>query len=235
MVKYKGIIFDLFGTLVNIFSRQEYESVLDEMISVLKAPRDEFSQQWYQTGKQRATGEFRTLEDNLEHIGRVLKIPFSARQIGIAGKIRLDLVARALAPKPDALETLGRLKSDGYKIALVSNCSTEPPLIWPDTPFAPYFDAAIFSSTCGLQKPDPRIFQLAAGKLAVNPEACIFIGDGDSNELTGAARAGMRPVLIRDPGEDIPSVIRTGYQGDTWEGDAIASLKELIKLLEENG
>ncbi len=232
-MKYKAVIFDLFGTLVKIFSRAEYESVLDEMIAILKAPRDEFIKEWYRTGRLRATGEYPTLEENLEFIMRALNTNFTREQIERATKLRMDYVARALAPKPEALATLARLKVEGYKIALISNCSTEPPIIWPQTPFAPYFDAAIFSSTCGLQKPDPRIYMLAAEKLAVKPEDCLYIGDGDGNELTGAAQVGMHPVLIRDINEIKQNVMRTGYQGDSWNGAVINSLSALLNLLEK--
>jgi putative hydrolase of the HAD superfamily len=240
-MKYRAVIFDLFGTLVDNFSLQEYESVLDEMISILKAPHDEFIALWYQTGKSRSAGEFRTLEDNLEFICRALNVSFTPSQIQSACKVSVDavmlleFVARALAPKPDALETLARLKSDGYKIALISNCDTEDtemPVIWPRTPFAPYFDAAIFSCTCGLEKPDPRIYRLATEKLGVKAEVCLYIGDGNNNELTGAALAGMHPVLIRHPDEGDINPLRTGeYEGENWNGRVISSLKEVLELL----
>jgi putative hydrolase of the HAD superfamily len=230
-MKYQAVIFDLFGTLVNVFSRAEYENVLDEMIAILKAPRDEFIKEWYRTGKMRATGEYPTLGKNLEYIMRELNTNFTKEQIERATKVRMDYVARALEPKPDAIDTLKQLKSKDYKIALISNCSTEPPVIWPQTPFAQYFDAAVFSSTSGLQKPDPRIYILAAEKLGVKPEDSLYIGDGDGNELTGAAQVGMHPVLIRDINETKQNVMRSGYQGDTWDGVVINSLSALLNLL----
>jgi putative hydrolase of the HAD superfamily len=109
----------------------------------------------------------------------------------------------------------------------------EPPVLWPDTPFAPFFNVAIFSSTCGLQKPDPRIYLLAAEKLAVKPKDCLYIGDGDGNELTGAAQVGMNPVLIRDTPEDSINALHSDdYQGKNWDGATISSLKEILSLLE---
>jgi putative hydrolase of the HAD superfamily len=237
-MKYRAVIFDLFGTLVDNFSLQEYESVLNEMISILKAPHDEFIALWYQAAQSRSVGGSPTLEDNLAYISRELNVSFTPGQIQRACNVRvdavklMDFVARALAPKPDALETLARLKSDGYKIALVSNCDTEIPVIWPRTPFAPYFDAAIFSSACGLEKPDPRIYRLATEKLGVKAEACLYIGDGNDNELTGAARAGMHPVLIRHPDEGNLKLLDTGeYEGESWNGRVISSLKEVLGLL----
>jgi putative hydrolase of the HAD superfamily len=231
-MKYQAVIFDLFGTLVDIFDRAGYYSVLREMISVLKAPPDDFTRLWQSTAERRATGAFRTLEENLIYICRELNVPVKSSQIALAKWTRFDYVALALAPKPGVLETLAQLKSAGHKIGLISNCSTEPPVIWPGTPFAPFFDTAIFSSTSGLQKPDPRIYLLATEELAVKPEDCLYIGDGDGNELTGAAEAGMHPVLIRNSREHNINALRTDdYQGDKWDGAAINSLKEVLDLV----
>jgi putative hydrolase of the HAD superfamily len=232
-MKYQAVIFDLFGTLVNIFSRPAYEKTLNEMLAILKAPREEFIKLWYRTASGRAVGGFRTLEDNLEYISRELQIAPLKSQVRRACKARMDFVARSLQPKPGAIETLVELKSSGYKIGLVSNCSTEPPVLWPDTPFAPFFDATIFSCTCGLQKPDPRIYRMAVEKLSVKAQDCLYIGDGDSNELTGAVQAGRHPVRIRDPAEAVQNVIRNGYQGESWDGQVISSLSEVLRLLED--
>jgi putative hydrolase of the HAD superfamily len=231
-MKYQAVIFDLFGTIVNIFSRPDYEKALEEMILILKAPHDEFVKLWYQTAGERAIGTFGTLEDNLKYICRQLKITPSENQFKRASQVRMEMVARALTPKKDAIETIRQLKSSGYKTGLISNCSPEPPVLWPGTPFAPLFDATIFSSTCGLRKPEPPIYKLALQKLAVKAESCLYIGDGDGNELDGAAQVGMRPVLIRDPGEDSRNVIRDNYQGEDWEGPVITSLKEVLRFLE---
>jgi putative hydrolase of the HAD superfamily len=230
-LRYKAVIFDLFGTLVNVFSRREYEHTVAEMVAILKAPDDEFTRLWYQTGKPRSIGTFRTLEENLEYICRELKIPVVKTRVKKACRVRMEFVVSALTPKPDALETLARLKSDGYILALISNCSTEPPILWPDTPFAPYFDVAIFSSVCGLRKPDPLIFRLAAEKISINPEDCLFVGDGDDGELNGALEAGMHPVLIRDLNEDGTNVIRNNGEPVRWQGQVISSLGEVLDLV----
>jgi putative hydrolase of the HAD superfamily len=231
-MKYKAVIFDLFGTLVDIFSREGYYSVISEMISILKAPKDDFLKLWQATSDRRVTGGFHNLEANLEYICGELKVPITKTQLNLARWVRFDYVSLALSPRPDAIETLSRLKSDGLKIGLVSNCSTEPPVIWPHTPFAPFFDTAIFSSTAGMQKPDPKIYLMATEKLGVQPQDCLYIGDGDSHELTGAAGVGMHPVLIRAAHEDSADAIRSNPEIDNWQGPQIASLKEVLNLVQ---
>ena len=230
-MKYQAVIFDLFGTLVDVFSRQEYESALSEMVSILKAPYDEFYKIWIQTASQRSIGVFRNLEENIEFICQELKIAVSDSQLKQARQVRLNFVARSLTPKKDAIEVLSYLKSKGCNTGLISNCSTEPPVLWPNTLFAPLIDVAIFSSTAGLQKPDPRIYLMATEHLSVKPENCLYIGDGDSHELTGAGQVGMKPVLIRNPYEDSAEVLRVNAEIEDWRGPVISSLKEVLHLL----
>ena len=50
-----------------------------------------------------------------------------------------------------------------------------------------------------LAKPDPRIYEMAVEGLGVAAEECLYVGDGTSNELTGASRVGMTAVLMRAP------------------------------------
>jgi len=91
---------------------------------------------------------------------------------------------------------------------------------------------AVLSSSAGVKKPDPRIYQLAVEQLAVEPKDCLYIGDGDSQELTGAAQVGMHPVLIRVPDEDSTDVYRVDAEAEDWDGPVISSLKEVLPLLE---
>lgn len=57
-MKYTAVIFDLFGTLVEYLSDQEYRSVLGRMASMLSAPADKFIQLWHDTGNKRMLGVF---------------------------------------------------------------------------------------------------------------------------------------------------------------------------------
>jgi len=230
-VRYKAVIFDLFGTLVDIYYHSDYYSVLREMISILKTPHDDFMRLWRSTADQRVTGFFRTLEENLEYICRELNTQATPSQIKLARWVRFDYVARALTPREGAIEVLSYLKSDGHKIGLVSNCSAEPPVIWQHTSFAPFFDVTIFSSVAGTQKPDQRIYHMAAEQLQVSPMDCLYIGDGDSHELTGAASVGMHPVLIRVPDEDSASALRSDPEIDDCPCPRISSLREVLDMV----
>jgi len=228
-MKYTAVIFDLFGTLVDSFSLREHESMLIEMASVLSAPSDDFIRLWVNTFTERATGIFQSPEANIEYICRKLGVPVEGTQIRLAAQIRFGFTLRFMKPRADAVEVLSQLRAEGYKTGLISDCTPEVPIIWKDTPLAPLIDTAIFSCSVGLKKPDPHIYQLAENKLEVKPESCLYIGDGGSQELTGASQVGMHPVLIRVPGEDSTDAYR--IDGEEWDGPAISSLKDVLTLV----
>ena len=71
-MKYKAVIFDLFGTLVKNFTVQQHEGTLGQMAEILSAPRDEFIQLWYGTFTMRCLGELKTPEENVEYVCREL-------------------------------------------------------------------------------------------------------------------------------------------------------------------
>lgn len=104
-----------------------------------------------------------------------------------------------------AADTLRALAAANYKLAVVSNawgtmaqwleqhkvCSVtdgELPLV----------GAVIDSHVVGIEKPDPRIFQLALDALDVVPERSVYVGDTVRFDVQGALAAGLRPVHL-DP------------------------------------
>ncbi len=85
-----------------------------------------------------------------------------------------------------------------YKIGLLSNISTNwirDSFLSPDE--TALFDAFILSYEVGMTKPDPNVYILAAERLSVRPEECIFIDDGEGN-CQGARNVGMQSVLYEN-------------------------------------
>jgi putative hydrolase of the HAD superfamily len=230
-VKYTAVIFDLFGTLIDNISSREYETALVEMASVLSASLDDFVRLWYKISEERINGTIQSPEGAIDHVCRILGVHPEDAQINLAAQIRFDMTKRKIMrPRTDAVEILSRLKSEGYKTGLISNCSTETATLWKDTPFAPLIDVALFSCSVGLRKPNSDIYQLTVEQLEVEPQACLYIDDiGISG--AGAAKIGMHPVLIRDPNEDRANVYPANAESDKWNGPVISSLKEVLTLV----
>jgi HAD superfamily hydrolase (TIGR01509 family) len=65
------------------------------------------------------------------------------------------------------------------------------------------FDDIVVSAEVGMAKPRPEIFRLAADRLGLAPEACVFVDDWDKN-VEAARAVGMQAVLHRvDQGHDL--------------------------------
>jgi epoxide hydrolase-like predicted phosphatase len=65
------------------------------------------------------------------------------------------------------------------------------------------FDDIVVSAEVGMAKPAPEIFRLAAGRLGLPPETCVFVDDWDKN-VEAARAVGMPAVLHRvDQGHDL--------------------------------
>jgi len=230
-MKYKAVIFDLFGTLIDNLSAREYRRTLVEMASVLSAPPDDYAELWLDLWEERMSGVLKSPVGVIEHICRELGVYPNNAQIEHATRIRLDMNRREIKVRPDAVEVLSKLKECGYKTGLISDCSHEMPTIWEGLPLASLIDITAFSCLLGITKPDPRIYQLVTDQLEVQPEDCLYVGDGSSQELAGAARVGMSPVLIRVPGDgDYDDIYR--IKPEEWGGLSVSSLSEVLKLLE---
>ena len=144
-------------------------------------------------------------------------------------RLRLEFERPHIVPRPSTFATLRSIKSLGLKTCVVSDCSPELPQLWNATPFAPLFDATVFSCDVGVRKPNPKIYLEACRRLGVNPPECLFVGDGGSSELTGAAALGMRAILLAAPEEQNADTHRIG--SEEWGGPVIEDLRELLPML----
>jgi len=134
--------------------------------------------------------------------------------------LRRAVTQQGLVPVAGAAETIAELRARGFRIGLITVCSDDVPVLWPETPFHGLFDAEVFSCSVGLRKPDPRIYLLACEQLGVEPPEAVFVGDGANDELAGAERVGMSAILFERDDTDVE-----------WEGRRISSLPELLPLV----
>jgi putative hydrolase of the HAD superfamily len=227
LMKIETIVFDLFGTLVNHFP-SSVGQMHHEMVAVLKVPYEEFNPRWNQTTEMRVIGAFETVEDSIQWVLDTMNAHARAEQIRNAVALRMRYIKEALRPKADAISTLKELGRRGYRLGLLSNCSLEIPLLWPETDFADAIDTPIFSCLVRLKKPDKRIYHLACERLGTKPESCLYIADGEDYELAAAASAGLQPVLIRSSSAESQSKLHR--EAREWRGAAISDLREVLAL-----
>jgi len=98
---------------------------------------------------------------------------------------------------PYAPPILQELKQSGVRLGVISNTGTESgqsvSAVLARVGLLDFFDPAllVYSADVGLNKADPRIFQLAASRAQAAAQECVFVGE-DSAERAQALAAGMR-------------------------------------------
>ena len=98
--------------------------------------------------------------------------------------------------RPGTGDLLERLKSRGFKLAVISNADGRVANDARRFGLAAHFDLIIDSQVVGVAKPDPRIFQIALERLGVAPGEALYAGDIYSIDMVGARAAGIEGRLI---------------------------------------
>jgi putative hydrolase of the HAD superfamily len=213
-----AVVFDLWGTLVP-FPHSVWGKVLAQVASALDADLGEFLTAWHADYANRAVGD---LESSLRRVCRQAGVLPDSARIHAAMEIRRVALTDMFVPRPDARPTLWQLRARGYRIGLLTNCTSEIPQLWPRSPLSPLMDVTVFSCREGLRKPDLAVYELAASRLGVEGNDCVFVGDGADSELDGASAAGMHAVLLRTEDTHPP---------EGWTGPVIQRLSDVVRLL----
>lgn len=94
------------------------------------------------------------------------------------------------------VELIRSLRSQ-YRIAVLSNADhTLEERIRDGLGIADLFDTVVCSAAVGMAKPDHRVYKLAAERLGLPPEECLFIDDHEGN-VEAAREVGMAAVHFR--------------------------------------
>jgi epoxide hydrolase-like predicted phosphatase len=124
-------------------------------------------------------------------------VPLPARRL----RTRLFTGVRA---EPRMRRAVRLARRAGRKTALISNTWGAPPA-FRRPQLGRMFDAVIRSDEVGLRKPEPDIYRLAAARLDLRPEDCVFVDDLLAN-VEGARAVGMAGVLHKHPDITIPKL-----------------------------
>jgi phosphoglycolate phosphatase len=186
-MNFKGIIFDLDGTLVN--SLEDIADSMNKVLSELNYPTHTYDVFQYFIGSglrnlvTRALPEDHKTEEQIE----------SCFQSMINGYSK----ACTLKTKPyeGIFNLLDQLKSRNIHLAVFSNKSDELTKKIAAEIFPDYFDNAVGLTTEALKKPNPLKAITISEKWKLKPEEIIFIGDSEIDMQT-AVNANMFPVGV---------------------------------------
>jgi HAD superfamily hydrolase (TIGR01509 family) len=111
---------------------------------------------------------------------------------------------------PDVPPALDKLHALGLTLVVVSNANGTLRAHMNRLGLADKFDHVLDSADEGVEKPDPRFFEIALRRSGANKETTIHVGDLYYVDVMGARSAGLRGVLLDEadlrPDADCPRV-----------------------------
>ena len=123
----------------------------------------------------------------------------------------------------DVRPALAALRQRGYRLVVVSNANGRLRHLFERVGLVDAVDALFDSCDEGVEKPDPRFFNIALERTGSTPETTVHVGDLYYVDVVGARAAGIQPVLL-----DVANL----YEG--CDCPRVRSLDGLIEFLEES-
>lgn len=186
-MKFKGIIFDLDGTLVN--SLEDISDAMNKVLQGLNYPTHTYETYQYFIG----SGLRNLVSKALPATNN------SDEQIEICFECMIneyrEMCTVKTKPYEGIVELLENLTSQNIKMAVFSNKADELTKKIADQIFPNSFDTAIGLSTEELKKPNPFEALEIGKKWNLKPEEILFVGDSDIDMKT-AVNANMFPVGV---------------------------------------
>ena len=96
----------------------------------------------------------------------------------------------------DVPPSLQRMRDAGLRLAVVSNSNGRLNFLLQRLGLASYFEVTIDSFDVGVEKPDPRIFQIAIERMGGRVETTLHVGDLYEVDVVGARAASLQAALV---------------------------------------
>lgn len=196
----RALVFDVFGTVVDWRGSIVREGEALSAEKGLNVDWRAFADAWrqgYQPAMARAMrGEWANIDALHRGILDEIRPRFGLGELDERDVEHLNLVWHRLAPWPDAVEGLRRLKTrfvistlSNGNVSLLVDMARHAELPW---------DCVLSAELFGKYKPDPAVYQGAARLLDVERDALLMVAAHPS-DLVAAQRAGLRTAYIPRP------------------------------------
>lgn len=245
-MKYTDLIFDLYGTLVDIHTEED-DTVWEKTAiffgfygahytgpGLKTAFRTAMSRREAQAGQSYEMFPDIPFEQVMAELFRDKDIHENADALGIqaAQLFRISSI-EYVRLYPHVLDALAMLRQKGYRLWLLSNAQRI---------FTAYelrhlglgeqLDGIYISSDYRCRKPDIRFYQALLEEQGLNPETCLMIGNDRETDIAGAINAGLDTLYMhteltpRDQAEANPALRpdvapencrRFEFEGDDWQ------------------
>lgn len=205
----KGLLFDLYGTLIDIETNEGTEEIYRAISHYLTyhcidLRRWEVRDRYYRIMKQQkeARGEEHP-EIDVEAIWNEflmqegIKSPaIRGQQAKVIAHIYRGVSRNRLQLYPNVKRVLNELRTQ-YQMALISDaqsCYALPEIR--AVGLHGYFDPIIISSYYGYRKPDSRLFRMAMERMGLEPHEVIGVGNDMFRDVHGARILGIKSIFF---------------------------------------
>lgn len=251
-MRYRDLIFDLYGTLVDIHT-EENDLVWEKTAlyfsfhgarftgdGLRQAFRRAMSAQEARAGQSYECFPDIPFELTFSELFRDRGICENAEALGVhAAQLFRICSIEYLRLYPGVPEALARLREKGFRLWLLSNAQavfTACELRALD--LADQFDKVYLSSDFRCRKPDIRFFRALLEEQQLDPAACLMIGNDRMTDIGGARAAGLSTLYMHtaltppdqtaaDPALH-PSRAPAGCRHFEFEGDDWSALADLL-------
>ena len=136
--------------------------------------------------------------DYLEGVLTTAGIPLSGATLDALVELRAYHAAHNLWEHvpDDVVPALARLRRLDLKIAIASNANGTLHRAVERLGLAAYFDTVCDSHLEGVEKPDPRFFEVVLARAGGRPETTMHVGDLYYVDVVGARNSGLRTILL---------------------------------------
>lgn len=230
------MLFDMGGTLLSYAARAQMGSANVTALARLGFVADDPA---VQDARRRAAEEVEAayatrpsfihrdlFRDRLVRTAELLGVTASADVLDRYDEEQRAAVIEHLTPMPGVHDALRGLRARGVYVGVVSNADDDylGPVLERNglDVLVDHWTSSEEADSC---KPDGRIYAYSLAKAGRTPAETLFVGDSPQHDVAGAQRAGLRAVLIGEPGTVAP--LSHGLDAAVPEHE----IRELLELL----
>lgn len=245
---YKDLIFDLYGTLVDIHTEENdlvwektalyfgYYGAHYSPQELKSAFETQIRQRQIKAGQNYECFPDIPFEEILEQLFRDRSITENVEQLALnAAQLFRICSTEYIRLYPGVLDALKKLRQKGHRLWLLSNAQrvfTEYEL--QHLGLLDVFDGIYISSTFGFRKPDRRFYEALIREQNLDVRSCLMIGNDRETDIAGAKNAGLHTLYMHTaltPQEQAPALPFSVGPHMEFEGDDWSALSQILLAL----
>ena len=245
---YNDLIFDLYGTLVDIHTEENdlvwektalyfgYYGAHYSPQELKSAFETQIRQRQIKAGQSYECFPDIPFEEILEQLFRDRGIAENVEQLALnAAQLFRICSTEYIRLYPGVLDALKKLRQKGHRLWLLSNAQrvfTEYELR--HLGLLDAFDGIYISSTFGFRKPDRRFYEALIREQNLDIRSCLMIGNDRETDIAGAKNAGLHTLYMHTaltPQEQAPALPFSAGPHMEFEGDDWSALSQILLAL----